>query len=66
MRWLFNRGSEAEDAAQLAAGDLDGSPELTEWPEDEAASAAPALMRQSTGAPLSLPALQTCSMLDFL
>lgn len=59
MRLSFCRGSEAEDAAQPPAGELDGSPELAEWPEDEAASAAPALMRQSTGAPFSLPALQS-------
>ena len=51
------RGSEADDAAQPAGGDLDGGPELAEWPEDEAASAAPTLVRQSTGALLSLPAL---------
>ncbi len=58
MRLIFRRGSEADDAAQPPVGDLDGSPELAEWPEDEAASTAPTLMRQSTGPPLSLPAVQ--------
>ena len=49
MKLYDHRTSEAEEAAQPAAADFDDSPEVSEWPDDEAASAAPVLTRQSTG-----------------
>jgi hypothetical protein len=49
MKLDGHRTSEAEEAAQPAAADFDDSPEVSEWPDDEAGIAAPALSRQSTG-----------------